>query len=1015
MIRVEGIKFTDRQMLLLLLLQIHKNKFISHDLVSRILRRHVSAVSRDYDHFRKHKITKFNFQHNYKISKKGLDLIESLKIRVSIYNELCDFVKDLNDHPEEPGWTPKKSDNLTNLQHQIFYLFEKGISLNNAKIAEILAKHQESTIRAVKPLLKEGLLKKNLFTRKYSLTPNGNELIKNNVSTDTLCKIVQDFGKNLKKRPGINYSVIIAGLGYAGLEISKSAYATSAMPMTSYVASASTTSPVGSSTALTTATSTSILATKPILASIVAAILVTGGMTSSYMMDPTLFGNETSDDISTVNENDISLSLSQKTSTAESNSNPSDTGPSSVSAQSSTISSDVSVTPAVKALSQENNPESTQSDTSSFGSASDTSSAVSTASAPAAPSSPSIQSITTFTDNLGSESTRDVKIDKLDNRWFVDYDNNLVGKTNAQGETILVVGTPPSTDEIIPTSFTDIIPQSIQLFVLPFAHADNGDGDNNSDNSIILNKPTRLAIDNSPSGDMVHVYIVDSGNKRILKIDGNGNLIPEFRFDCNVGVDKAPEICQNTNPNNFDLRIASSSDGDSLYVIAENSSIDDKSALLHTLNSTHGALLSTEDTNLNLSQSVTRDRYVYLLHDAVAQIIKFNSNGSITIPLKDANNNALLPFSFTVDQEEQFIYVFDLFGTLHQYDTNGNFIDSKEFDGFITAMDVDSAGNIIAADVLNEKIVTISFEDALESFTKTFDKISCDTNSIIHNPITVPPEIAAALSPISELTSKANTLADTGAHEEALLFYYIASQITPDKHIFTGIGNEQIHLCSNNNSALDAYNHVLDTFDPAHIHAINGKGNFYTNQAIIQTQSNAPNDMIESTAKLAADNYNQALILDSTNINAFNGLGTVKIILEKYKDSITYFSDSLNQDDSRITTINGMAFAQLQNGNISTPECDDRQFVAGDCGAIQYYENITNNLDENNFNALSGLLFIYLQTENQERINEMINRLQQLEDAAAESLLEDVLRLLDSGSPDEIKEFFDKIGVGSGR
>ena len=144
---------------------------------------------------------------------------------------------------------------------------------------------------------------------------------------------------------------------------------------------------------------------------------------------------------------------------------------------------------------------------------------------------------------------------------------------------------------------------------------------------------------------------------------------------------------------------------------------------------------------------------------------------------------------------------------LHQYDINGNWIKTKSFDGFLITMDVDSHGEIFGIDLYSEFLAIISFEDAVASFTESFEKIKCDADSMINDPISVPPEISDAL-PITELMSNANSLAETGQHEEALLFYYIASQISPDKHIFTGIGNEQIHLCEND-SALVAYHHVF--------------------------------------------------------------------------------------------------------------------------------------------------------------------------------------------------------------
>ena len=977
MIKIKGIKFTDSQILLLLLLQIYKNEFISHDLVSRILRRHVSAISRDYDHFRKHKITNFNFQHSYKISKKGLDLIDSLKICVSIYDELCDFVKELNDHPEEPGWKPKKSDNLTNLQHQIFYLFEKGISLNNAKIAEILTKHQESTIRAIKPLLKEGLLKKNPFTCKYSLTPNGNELIKNNVSTDILCKIVQNFGKNLKKRPGINYSIIIAGLGYAGLEISKSAYASSTTSITSTsVQSLSTTNFVASTTGTTT---TSILTTKTALASILATIIVTGGIAGPYALDPNMFGNSIPDYINTANEN-IGSSIPSKAADSVISSQYLDTGTSKSAKSSVPSNTPSSTTTTSSPQSQENSLENIQNNDSQT---TDSSSGSSSSSSSSTTTTPSITPLSQFAKTAISTSTTDIKVDKSDNMWVADKDNNQVRKLNPQGETVLVIGDTTQKDTIIPTtSHFDTLSQNISLLVMPYAYATD------DSNTITLNKPTRIAIDNSPAGDTVHVYIMDSGNKRILKVDQDGNHIPEFRFDCNGTGSTQNQLCANYNDSEiFDLNIVTSTDGKYLYVTTGNTNSNAKGLSLnfHALNSVTGSLAESENSNLNLTNAVTRDNYIYALDDVVGAIIKFNSDEIIDIPLKDSENDPILPFSFTVDKSEEFIYVFDLFGTLYQYDIDGELVDSQKYDGFITGMDIDSDGNILALDVINEQITTISFDDAITIFSAKFDEIMCDTNSMINDPVDVPPQVTAAL-PISELLPRANSLAfETQQYEESLLFYYITSQIQPSNvNAWNGIGYTQTQICSNDSAEI-AYNQAL-SIDSNNINAKIGLADFTINQ--ITREGNASILKLED----AELQLQSVLDLDSTNTNAFNALGYIETLREDYSEAIDYYEQSLKIDNKKTTTLNGLAFAHLRSDNLGE--------------ATTTYIKVL-NVDPNNFNALVGLITSYTQQGFPELAEQFIDDLDKSNSIIADKLIEQGNWLQQNGQTQEAQRLFD--------
>lgn len=262
---------------------------------------------------------------------------------------------------------------------------------------------------------------------------------------------------------------------------------------------------------------------------------------------------------------------------------------------------------------------------------------------------------------------------------------------------------------------------------------------------------------------------------------------------------------------------------------------------------------------------------------------------------------------------------------------------------------------------------------------------------MINNPISVPPEIASAL-PVSELLSHANSLAESEQFDESLLFYYIASQIEPENvYVWNGIGYTQTFLCDNN-SPIDAYQKTL-ALDENNIDAKNGLGFFYTNQAQRQSQNHLPQDMLEFTANLAVENYERVLALDQNNINALNGIGTIHIILEQYDEAIKLFTRSQGLDSDRITTLNGLANAYLKSGNLVL--------------AISFYEG-TLDIDAINFNALKGLLSIYLQQDNQDKVNEIIDRLEQFTEQIVESLIEEGKWFLERGSINEAKRFFEK-------
>ena len=330
------------------------------------------------------------------------------------------------------------------------------------------------------------------------------------------------------------------------------------------------------------------------------------------------------------------------------------------------------------------------------------------------------------------------------------------------------------------------------------------------------------------------------------------------------------------------------------------------------------------------------------------------------------------------------------------FDSDGLFITQIHLYSKPYSIMLDADGHIWIKTSLGPTL-KIDFEDAVASFTEQFEQISCDADSMVNDPVTVPDEIAAAL-PVSELLSKANSFAESEQFDDALFMYYIASQIEPGNvHAWNGIGYSQTFVCTNGNdndinSPIDAYNHAL-LLDDSNINALNGLGFYYTTLAQLESQRNIPVDMIQTTADLAIANYDKVLELDDSNINALNGLGTIHIILEQYDEAIEKFVLSYNQDSQRVSTLNGMADAQLKSGNLILAE--------------SFYKDALDS-DANNFNALSGLLRIYIQQDDQSKIDDTIDRLAQFTQQVVDSLIAEGEWFLERGSTEEAIRFFEK-------
>ena len=787
---------------------------------------------------------------------------------------------------------------------------------------------------------------------------------------------------------------IIAGLAALGLTKSNSAYAATTSTTSSTSISSSSTyaaTPVQSVTASAmaattgTTTTTSVLTTKTALASILATLMVTGGIAGPYAFDPDIFGNSIPNDMNTINENS-NLSTSQKLSSSHSFS---DTSTSSKSAKSSVSSNTQSstTTQSTQIQSQESNLENTQNDSqitdSSSGSSSD----------PTTSSIPSVTILSQFPKNAIPASAADIKVDKFGNRWIADPEKNQVLKLNSQGERILTIGgTTQEKNSITPTSGPfDAISHNIQLLVIPYVYADDSD-------NITLNKPTKLAINNSPAGDD-SIYIVDSGNKRILKVDQDGNHMPDFRFDCNGTIDsKQFKLCENyQNSKIFNPNIAASNDGNSLLIHTDSDfhlvnsiyGTVKKTDCFKTnlINSTDDAVKKIDCVKLNFVQIIVRDQHIYAFDDVTGTIYIFDSDKIVDIiPLKDQNNKSVVPFLLVVDKSEEFIYAYDGIPNkiIYKYNIDGTLLDSKKYNGFITGMDVDLDGNILALDIISEQIITPSFEDTIITFSAKFDEIMCDVDSMINDPFEVPSEITAAL-PASELIFRADNLYDINQLEESMLFYYIGSQVYPtDSNFWIGIGNTSIDLCTNNSAEI-AYSHVLQNLDKKNINSKLGLVNVIINEV------NKDGTLILKLEDAELE-LQSVLDLDSRNTNALNALGYIETLRENYDKAIDYYQDSLTIDNKKTTTLNGLAFAHLRSNNLGE-------------AATTYLKVI--NIDPNNFDALIGLITTYTQQGFPELAVQFIDKLDESNGIVTDKLIEQGNWLQQNGQTQEAQRLFD--------
>ena len=760
-----------------------------------------------------------------------------------------------------------------------------------------------------------------------------------------------------------------------GLSNMQEAYAfTSIMPSTT-----STTSSVASSSITATTSTTSILSTKPILASIVAAMLVTSGV---YIAEPDIFvPNITSNpDATNTSQSSVTNSIQDSSGISSSSAKGGSSSSSSHSASSTSVSQATSTPQSVQ------NPEQVQTEQ---------------------PVEESLITEVTTTPTTVSSSGGG--------------SSSGTSTTSTSTSTNTNTGTDSTSSGIVAANLSQVTGAVVDSNGLVFVMTKNVSTSVNDDSAVISSLTQHIEV-HDPTLDAAENPVTTFGSfaqsesfgPHQIAIDGNDNIYVTEMDSQTITKYAASEILSSssnqltsdTEPQVFQLDIfplqITTDQNNNPYVLGIKiiqNSIEYQVSKLNSDGTTGPPLYKTTEMNNPSDMAINNsDNLLYIADSGLNTVFQVDlGNKEELEQITQCNGIALnSPEGLAVDKNILYvadsgnnrILKYESQNDCEAFGESGNGIDqfSKP-----TKIDIDKNGILYVTDTLNDRIQTVSFEDAVESFSKQFDAIMCNAGSMINNPVSVPPEIASAL-PNSELLSRANNLADTEQFDESLFFYYIASQIQPSNiHAWNGIGYSQTFVCDNN-SPIDAYQNTL-TLDANNINALNGLGFFYTNQAQLQSQNNAPDDLIESTANLAVSNYEKSLDLDSNNINALNGLGTIHIILEQYAKAIEFFVVSFGLNPEKITTLNGLANAHLKSGNLVLSE--------------SFYEDAL-DIDSNNFDALSGLLLIYIQQDDQHKVNEAINRLAQFQEQVVESLIAEGEWFLERGSTDEAIRFFEK-------
>ena len=338
---------------------------------------------------------------------------------------------------------------------------------------------------------------------------------------------------------------------------------------------------------------------------------------------------------------------------------------------------------------------------------------------------------------------------------------------------------------------------------------------------------------------------------------------------------------------------------------------------------------------------------IYALDEQNSKIYKFDSQlnyittfDTVSNPLNGPRGITLDNFGnvFVADSGNNRILKFDDHGNLlesiESFVNSSNQPDTFDFPEFVA---VDSQDNIYITDTGNNRIIFLEMENYLcnSSNVADFEYPLIDDNTI------------QSLTS-DDLVIQANDLAEKKRFKEAFLFYRMAITLDDannNQNAWVGIGNIQALKCVDPNKISNpipfGFLETLKT-NPQNNNALNGIANFYVQQVIIV--SNIPDlgspDALISKAK---SYYAQAIMANPADTNALNGLALLEMMLGNYAAAESFFQESL-LIEKKTSTINGLALVSYYQNNHAN--------------AIDHYKD-TLNIDPNNFDALSGLVSIY--------------------------------------------------------
>ena len=487
--------------------------------------------------------------------------------------------------------------------------------------------------------------------------------------------------------------------------------------------------------------------------------------------------------------------------------------------------------------------------------------------------------------------------------------------------------------------------------------------------------PSGIAIDSNDN-----VYVTDSGNNRIQKFDSSGN----FLLKIHPFVPYSSQDSLIYSPSGIAI-----DSNDNVYVTFP---VGHQVQKYDPQGNFAGIFLHSfhDDVSLGYPYGIAIDSNddVYVTDATNSRIQKFDSSGNFLLKFGshgDDEGEFYNPYRIAIDINDN-VYVTDKSNhRIQKFDSSGNFLLKFGSEGhqngkFIrpSGIAIDHNGDIYVSEEGHNRVQKISFDKVVDSFSGHLENIKCNPESMINNPPEISPDLKISLS-LDKLLSKAIVFTANNQHDQSLLFYFMASYLEPGNPlIWNGIGYAQTFLCESDDVPIETYHHTLK-LDPENQNALIGIGYVYE---------------IYKNVEKAISYYELTLAINPKNINALNGLGNTLTLVGDYSNAIDAFKESLIQDNKKIATYMGLAYANFKNENFSI-----------DDGAMHYYKEAL-KLDSDNRNALLGLLTLYTMNKQETLADDVLSRLSDGAKQNSADLLKEGLWLKTKGYVDEAQELF---------